>query len=74
MTVGDYLTGNITDKYGCHHWTWFATNGKSAEENFRIQKEEHKKRIEAVMAERRAKQEETDDIANVTIRIKTEVR
>ena len=28
--------GNKTDKYGRHSWIWFATNGKSAEENLRI--------------------------------------
>ena len=49
MTVGDYLTGNITDKYGCHHWTWFATNGKSAEENFRIQREEQSKKKQMIL-------------------------
>ncbi len=38
MTVCDYLTGNITDKYGCHYWTRFVTNGKSAQENYMIQR------------------------------------
>ena len=38
MTLGDYYSGNTTREDGTHHWTWFATNGKSAQENYMIQR------------------------------------
>ena len=38
MTLDDYYSGNITKEDGTHHWTWFASNSKSAQENFMIQR------------------------------------
>jgi len=73
MTVCDYLTGNITDKYGCHHWTWFATNGKSAQENYMIQRWEIYNKIEAQREEQKALRDE-NDVSDVNINIKTVVK
>lgn len=69
MTVCDYLTGNITDKYGCHHWTWFATNGKSAQENFMIQRQEIYNRIEMQSAI-----SEENENTDLNVNIKTVVK
>lgn len=62
MTLYDKLTGNTVGD-GRHHWTWFATNGKSAEENYMIQKAEMHRAIQ-----------EEDDFTNVIINVETEVK
>ena len=69
MTVCDYLTGNITDKYGCHHWTRFATNGKSAQENYMIQRQEIYNSIEMQSAI-----SEENEITDLNVNIKTVVK
>ena len=76
MIVFEKMCGNRTDKYGRHHWTWFATNGKSDEENFMIQREEIRKWRNAIIDEQRLARENNleDDIFDVKINIKTEVK
>lgn len=63
MTIFDKLSGNITDEQGRHHWTWFANNGKSAEENYMIQKAEMHRAFQG-----------KDDFTNVMINVETEVK
>ena len=69
MTLGDYYSGNTTREDGTHHWTWFATNGKSAQENFMIQRQEIYNRIEMQSAI-----SEENEITDLNVNIKTVVK
>lgn len=65
MTLGDFYSGNSIREDGTHHWTWFVTNGKSAQENYMIQRYEIYNRIEA---------QQENDISDVNINIKTVIK
>ena len=69
MTLGDYYSGNTTREDETHHWTWFATNGKSAQENFMIQRQEIYNRIEMQSAI-----SEENEITDLNVNIKTVVK
>ena len=76
MMIRDLYPSTIREQYACDHWTWYATNGKSAQENYIIQKQKLHKQINEMQAERRATKEtkQDDDIWDVKINIKTEVK
>ena len=73
MTLGDYYSGNTTREDGTHHWTWFVTNGKSAQENYMIQRQEIYNKIEAQREEQKALRDE-NDVSDVNINIKTVIK
>lgn len=60
-----------------HHWTWYQLNGKSAIENYTMQKKQWNKELMArelkhLLLEEEAKRAE--EIANIELTIKSEVR
>ena len=64
---------NQRDEYGRHHHLWFAINGKSAQENYMIQREEMNQWICALQERKRAIEQE-NEITDLNINIKTVVK
>lgn len=76
MMIRDLYPSTIREQYACNHWTWYATNGKSADENYGIQKLQFQRLREDLDQVKKAAQDINldDDIVDVKINIKTEVR
>lgn len=60
-----------------HHWSWYQLNGKSAEENYALQKAEWRKQylgreLKQLLLEEEARRAE--EIANIQFTIKSEIK
>ena len=70
MNLYDKTNGFKTEILDRPHWTWYAINGKSANENYNMQKEQIRQWVKDLIEEQTSQQE---SITDVVLNIKTRV-